>query len=262
MTRSTIPAPPVRWKLAKRLASAALTSLPARFAVGAAFGSGVPFRGTRVRPATRFAVEGPLLLAGKYERSEIDFVHRHLPTGMPVIELGASIGGTSCQIARRLAPGVPMTCVEANPELIAVLDENLRRNHPDRQVDVVHAMVAGRIGTGTMHLERSTLTSSGGGGGRSVSVPSLRLEDIVARIGPGRFSLVSDIEGAEVFFLAPLSSALERCACIVMEGHATSMGGTALDLEQVLRLPTEGGRWRQVDRYGAVAVYMPVGEAS
>lgn len=253
-------APAVRWKLAKSLAFSLLTSRLARFAVGATCGSGVPFRGTRIRPASRFSIEGPLLLSGKYERAEIDFVHRYLPRDRQVVELGASIGGTSCQIAARLAPGVRMTCVEGNPELIPVLEENLRRNHPGRPVEVVNAMIGGALGTGTMRLERSTLTSSAGGEGRSVTVPSLRLDDVVARIGGGPYSLVSDIEGAEVLFLSPRSVALDRCSCIVMEGHSTSLGGTSRNLEEVLALPEVGGRWRMADRYGAVAVYLPVGQ--
>lgn len=253
---SFVPAPPVRWKRAKQLAEAALRSFPARLAVGAMFGSGVPFRGTRIRPASRFAVEGPLLLSGKYERAEIDFVHKHLPPGLQVLELGASIGGTSCQIARRLDPGVPITCVEANPELMSVLESNVRRNHPGRPVRLIHGMVAEATGEGTMQLQRSTLTSSGDGAGRSALVPALSIQDIVARLEPGHFSLVSDIEGAEVFVLAARPGVLDRCRCIIMEAHATAMDGVSRDVEQVLRMPADRG-WQQVDRYGAVAVYVP-----
>jgi FkbM family methyltransferase len=252
----TAPMPKVPWKRVKALVERVQRSWPTRVCVGALFGSGVPFRGTWIRPASRFSVEGPILLAGNYERSEIDFVHRYLPTGQQVIELGASIGGNSCQIARRLLPGVPMTCVEANPELIGVLKGNLARNHPGRDVNVVHAMVGDAAGVGRLQLDHSTLRSSRSVGTRSVEVPARTLADIVAMIRPGPYSLVCDIEGAEAAFLENPGGVLDRCTCIVMEGHATTHQGRQLSLDDVLSMPLRSGGWRQVDRYGAVAAYV------
>ena len=250
------PMPPVRWKRAKRVAERVQRSFPARLFVGAVFGGGIPFRGTRIRPATRFAVEGPMLLAGNYERWEINFVHRYLPPDQQVVELGSSIGGNSCQIAMRLAPGVPMTCVEANPDLIPVLRENLARNHPGRRVEVIHAMVADTVGMGELQVDRSTLRSSRTVGCRTVAVPALRLADVVSRIAPGPYSLVCDIEGAEAVFLGNPGGVLDRCTCIIMEGHATSHEGRDFGLEEVLAMPLRLRGWRQVDRYGAVAAYL------
>ena len=252
----TAPMPPVRWRRTKLFAERVQRSWPTRLLVGAFFGGGVPFRGTRIRPASRFSVEGPILLAGNYERSEIDFVHRYLPTGQQVIELGASIGGNSCQIARRLSPGVPMTCVEANPELIGVLKGNLARNHPGRGVDVVHAMIGDAAGVGRLQLDHSTLRSSGSVGSRSVEVPARTLADIVGTLRPGPYSLVCDIEGAEASFLENPGGVLDRCTCIIMEGHATTHRGRELSLDDVLSMPLRSGQWRQVDRYGAVAAYL------
>lgn len=240
----------------KSWAERAQRSWPSRLVVGALFGRGVPFRGTRIRPASRFAVEGPILLAGNYERWEINFVHRYLPVGQQVIELGASIGGNSCQIARRLASGVPMTCVEANPELIGVLKENISRNHPGRSFDVVHAMVGDAAGVGRLQLDHSTLRSSGSVGSRAVEVPALTLADVVGRLRPGPYSLVCDIEGAEAAFLDNPGGVLDRCTCIIMEGHATTHRGRELSLDDVLSMPLRDGQWRQVDRYGAVAAYL------
>jgi FkbM family methyltransferase len=218
----TAPMPPVRWKRVKVWAERVQRSWPSRLLVGALFGGGVPFRGTRIRPARRFSVEGPILLAGNYERWEIEFVHRYLPADQQVIELGASIGGNSCQIARRLAPGVPLTCVEANPELIPVLRGNLDRNVPGRRVDVVHAMVGWSSGTGRLLVDSSTLRSSGSIGGRAVEVPARTLADLVSGLSSGPYSLVCDIEGAEAAFLDNPGGVLDRCSCIIMEGHATA----------------------------------------
>jgi FkbM family methyltransferase len=151
---------------------------------------------------------------------------------------------------------VPMTCVEANPDLIPVLRQNLAKNHPGRRVEVIHAMVGDSVGMGELQVDRSTLRSSRTVGGRAVAVPSLRLVDIVSRINPGPYSLVCDIEGAEASFLDNPAGVLDRCTCIIMEGHPTSSGGRDLGLEEVLSMPLRLPGWRQVDRYGAVAVYL------
>ena len=134
------PAKPPRFVPIKLAVIAFIQSAPARWLVGLVFGATVPFRGTRIRTRRRGSYEAPLLLAGIYERAEIDFVHRYLPGNSKVIELGASIGGNSCQIARRLDRGVPMACIEANPEIVPILRENIARNCGDRPVEVIHAM--------------------------------------------------------------------------------------------------------------------------
>ena len=75
-------------------------------------------------------------------------------------------------------------------------------------------------------------------------------------------SFVSDlfihrsIEGAEAAFLGNPEGVLDRCTCLIMEGHPTSHGGRDLGLEEVLSMPLGLPGWRQVDRYGAVAAYL------
>jgi hypothetical protein len=82
------------------------------------------------------------------------------------------------------------------------------------------------------------------------------LADIVATLRPGPYSLVCDIEGAEAAFLDDPGGVLDRCTCIIMEGHATTHRGRQLSLDDVLSMPLERGEWSQVDRYGAVAAYL------
>ncbi len=232
-----------------------MQSAPSRWLIGLVFGATVPFRGTRIRTRRRGSYEAPLLLAGIYERAEIDFVHRHLPTDRKVIELGASIGGNSCQIARRLDRGVRMACIEANPEIVPILRENIARNCGDRPVEVIHAMVASHSGVGRLDIGESTLVSSAGSGSHTIEVPAITLTDIVARLGGGEYSLVSDIEGAEVSLFTDHRAALAGCGLMIIECHATEWGGRRYTLEEVTQLPVAGGEWEIIDRYGAVAVY-------
>jgi FkbM family methyltransferase len=240
----------------KRVAFSVLTSGIARWLVGLCFGDTIPFRGTRIRTRAKGSFESPLLLAGIYERAEIDFVHRHLPTDQPVIELGASLGGNSCQIARKISAGVPMISVEANPEIVGILRENIVRNCGARTVDVVHAMIGNRVGEGSLEIADSTLASvAGDKGGRTVVVPMITLAEVAARLGERPFSLVSDIEGAEIAIFTQQRSALINCNVMIIECHSGEFGGRHYSLDEVLALPLADGAWEMIDRYHAVAVY-------
>ena len=81
-----------------------------------------------------------LIWLGNYEPIERFAVAKYIPKALPVIELGASIGVVSCLIANCLDEGVPQVVVEANPELISVL--NGHRSFNKRNFEVVHAAVA------------------------------------------------------------------------------------------------------------------------
>ena len=248
--------PPVRAKFLKSVAFSVLTSGLVRWLIGLWYGDTVPFRGTRIRTRSRGSFEAPLLLAGIYERAEIDFVHRYLPAEQPVIELGASLGGNSCQISRKLAAGVSMTCVEANPEIVEILKENIARNCEGRPVEVMHAMIGDAVGIGELGIGGSTLASAAKrAGSRTVKVPMVTLREVADRCGSGPFSLVSDIEGAEIAVLLTQQEALKNCTLMILECHAATCNGRAYTLEEVVALPLAGGEWTMIDRYHAVAVY-------
>jgi hypothetical protein len=134
----------------------------------------------------------------------------------------------------------------------------LLRNCGDRPVEVVHAMVASHTGVGSLDIAESTLVSAAGAGLRTVEVPTITLTDIVARLGGGEYSLVSDIEGAEVSLFTDHRAALAGCRMMIVECHATEWGGRRYTLEEVTQLPVAGGEWQIIDRYGAVAVYQRV----
>jgi FkbM family methyltransferase len=249
-------APPVRLRMLKLLAAALLSSWPSRLVVGIAFGKGgVPFRGTRIRTERRLSFAGPLLLAGKYERAEIDFVRKYLPQNIDVLELGASIGANSCQIAKHLDPGIRLTSVEANPALIEVLRANLARNAPERQVKLVHAVVGAEAGTAFFSPQQNSLVSlASDAKAGSVELRCETLASLVAKHCTGDFSLVSDVEGAEAAFLSDPDS-LARCRFMIIEAHPAQHDGRTLSIEDVIALPLKGGRWRIKDRYGAVVAY-------
>jgi hypothetical protein len=88
----------------KAVVCALLTVPFMQAAVCLVFRSHVPFKGLRIavsknREARRTKCA---LVFRMYESAEIRFIHRYLPNNIDVIELGSSIGVTSCEIRRMI----------------------------------------------------------------------------------------------------------------------------------------------------------------
>ena len=60
----------------------------------------------------------------RYEAEEIYLICKYLQSDDIVLELGASIGGTSCVINNSLTNKTNMVSVEANPDVMYVLENN------------------------------------------------------------------------------------------------------------------------------------------
>src|SRR2546421_10002322 len=152
------------------------------------------------------------------------FVHRGLEfqataASPPILDCGSNIGAASLFFRKRY-PGARIIAYEADPDLYAMTKRNLERNGAG-DVDVVHAALWTTNGTVTFRAEGSDSGMIDGLAGvvdaRSVSVPSLRMRDILAR---ERIDLLKlDIEGAEDAVLADCEPVLDRVNAIVMDLH-------------------------------------------
>jgi FkbM family methyltransferase len=136
-----------------------------------------------------------------------------------ILDCGANVGLASL-FFHRLYPDARITAFEADPALFAILDTNLAAN--DANV-VERRQVALWTSTGTLAF-RSEGSDSGMIGalpgavaGREITVPSLRLRDV---LDEGQVDLLKlDIEGAEGAVLADCEPALHRVKAIVMDLH-------------------------------------------
>lgn len=163
------------------------------------------------------------LLRGKYEREEAEFIGRYLPAGAPVIELGGSLGIVSGLIRSRLEPATPHIVLEANPDIIEIC----RRNAGDDAAvtTVVNGALAYDAPTvrfpigGNIHANRLGAADHG----RVAEVEALTLAALWHRLGsPAGFSLVSDVEGAELDMVRREPEIVARAGLIVMELHPTA----------------------------------------
>ena len=136
-----------------------------------------------------------------------------------ILDCGSNIGAASL-FFKRAYPGARITAYEADPALCAMTKRNLERNGA-ADVEVVHAALWTSTGQVTFRAEGSDSGMIDGLAGavdaKGVTVPSLRMRDVIAR---ERIDLLKlDIEGAEGAVLADCEPVLDRVNAIVMDLH-------------------------------------------
>jgi FkbM family methyltransferase len=190
---------------------------------------------------------------GMYESAEYRLIKEFLRPDLPVIELGSSIGAISSVIAQQLDRGQCLTCVEANPFLIPLLQRNLHRHAGHLTVNLVHAAVSYDSDVVRFGVSSNNLTSSipAGTQAETAAVNAVTMAALVAGKAGTPFQIVADIEGAEAAVYLHDAGSLIRCEVMVVELHPTVLKGrpyTPADLEQVI----ESLGFQIVARYGAV----------
>ncbi len=187
------------------------------------------------------------LLRGKYEREEADFIIRHMPRELPVIELGGSFGVISRLIDSRLDPAARHLVVEANGDLIAACRANAEADARAGATQVIHAAVAydGPVARFRVGEEpHANALDAGSGAGRVVEVEAVTFAALLDRLGgPPACTLVADIEGAEFDLFANENNALGSVDTAIVELHPR---------DYVRRGRSEGEMLRLIERAGLV----------
>jgi FkbM family methyltransferase len=176
------------------------------------------------------------LFWGFYEGAERRAIERYLRPELDVVELGASIGFLSVLIARK-ARGRKLVAVEANPELIPILERNLSANGV-REAQVVNQAVAygaDRVPFQLLHDTASGHIAARESHGDDIRyVPATTLGRLVESRGLKDFALVCDVEGAEYEIFAHEGEAVRRmCRQAIMELHAIERNGRHWSREEL-----------------------------
>jgi FkbM family methyltransferase len=136
-----------------------------------------------------------------------------------ILDCGSNIGAASLYF-KRAYPGARITAYEADPDLCAMTKRNLERNGA-ADVEVVQAALWTSNGHVTFRAEGSDSGMiaglAGGVDAKSITVPSLRLRDVLERERIDFLKL--DIEGAECAVLEDCEPVLDRVNAIVMDLH-------------------------------------------
>ncbi|NKX44045.1 FkbM family methyltransferase [Roseicyclus persicicus] len=156
------------------------------------------------------------LADGTYEADEARAADRCVREGFRVLELGAGVGYVTALCAQRTDPA-NVLAVEANPDLLPVIEANLARNGLSG-VSLVHGAATGPVeegATARFVVSEGFTGSSLDGKGRAVEVPLVSVHDLIRAHKP--HVVLMDVEGAEAdMFGRPWKCPLRFC---VMEIH-------------------------------------------
>lgn len=218
--------PPVRPPLLDRLRNLAPRGLKARIYDGlvnsALIGSLAHGRdGIVASKGLQFDVGGghedraAAIRLGLYERGE-RYMATHFYSGQrDVVELGASLGVISCELARRRRPAVRQISVEADPALAERARRNLALNG-FYDVIVEHCAID-YSGAATVNFAGGRGLSGHVSTNGTIAVPAMTLSALLHRHGIAEYDLVMDIEGAEDPLFERDGDALQRCRQILIE---------------------------------------------
>lgn len=163
---------------------------------------------------------------GQYENQEARSVLLSVDHGDRVLELGAGVGYIGA-LAGMIAGPQNVVSVEANPDLLEIIEDNFRRNDCGK-IDLRHGAVIGddhAAETISFRQARAFWASSlGEGAGLKVDVPALKFSALMAEIRPN--VVVMDVEGAEeAFFDAPWP---DHVRVLLMEIHPKRYADTVV----------------------------------
>jgi FkbM family methyltransferase len=191
--------------------------------------------GNRVRiNGAVFSTNSPLIetsqkgemLFGWHEREERRLLKRWLRVDLPIVEFGGGLGVISCLANRRLDRPEKHVVVEANPEIVPLLEQNRVLNGCRFRV-VNKALVHGKEAVEFGINSRFT-ASRIDGPGTSISVGATTLAAIADESGFDQISLICDIEGAETALVEHEIDALrKRVRMFLVEIHPGIIGEEA-----------------------------------
>jgi FkbM family methyltransferase len=137
------------------------------------------------------------LTDGSYEADEARAADRCVRPGFRVLDLGSGLGYVATLCAQRAGAENVLT-VEANPDLLPVIEANLAANG-QAGASVLHGAATGPAtegATAPFHLSDGfTGSSLGGAGRRTVEVPLIAITDLIRSHRP--HVILMDVEGAE-----------------------------------------------------------------
>jgi FkbM family methyltransferase len=121
------------------------------------------------------------------------------------------------------------------------------RNHGQRDANFILENCAisysgGKVSiriTGNNTETKITDSNSVSAGGQSVSVPARTLDSIVKEHNLRGFTLVCDIEGAEIDVLLNETECLSQCNALFIELHDTRSGEKKYSVDDLVRIITE-----------------------
>lgn len=190
-----------------------------------------------------------------YEKAELRSVQKHLKPGYTVIELGSSLGVVSALIGRIKSSEDKLICIEANPDLISSIDRQLKLNYVENY-QVINAAI-GPKGSKEIKFNQAASTLNGKitESENGFSVPVIDLPSIIQAEQIKNFSLVSDIEGAEVYLIFENYEIFKLCSLAIFELHNTRYQDKYYSKEDLAEIFIQKTGMKLIDLYRHVYVF-------
>lgn len=202
------------------------------------------------------------LLRGKYEKEEAELISRYLPSHSPVIELGGSLGIVSGLIRSHLEMEVRHVVVEANPGIIDFCSRNAAGEIPGA-TSILNGALAYDTEKVCFPVSESLHTNRLGAthGGETAEVDAYTLAQLWEILGkPLDFTLVSDIEGAELEMVRREPEILSSANVVIMELHPVVYPQGRRDESHILKAMDELGFYA-LERMGDVVAWRKLRQA-
>ena len=201
-------------------------------------GKGIELRGDMVRiDGLSFSVNNPAIstrmkrhfLSDQYEKPERTAIKQFLNADLPVVEFGGAIGVVACHANKMLRNPQHHVVIEANPDLLPLLEANRDRN--GCRFTVLHRAIAYGSDEITFNINQDFWASNlGYSTNRSLRVPTISLQEIVKQFGFERCSLICDIEGAEIALVQHEAETIQRkVATLIIEVHPWCVQADIID---------------------------------
>lgn len=193
-----------------------------------------------------------LLGRGAYERYERIAIPEVLRPDLPVVELGGCIGVIGCIVNKRMVDPAAHIVVEANPNVIPILEKNKSLNKA--QFTIVHRAIAYGTDLVTFHIHESDyLASSVDAEGTPVEVQTTTLQRVLDDANILCCNLIVDIEGqTEKLLEKEIGVIAQRAETLVLDSEAELLGDCRVNK---LINELEAAGMRTVSRHGQVYAF-------
>lgn len=187
---------------------------------------GLTFDISRVSPAVKSRMR-----RNRYEGQTIDRIKAYAPKDIPFLNFGAGMGVVDCVHNVQMLHPAQHVAIEGNPEACEINRENRERNGCRYELlnralaytSTVEFFVPD-IGTELiMAGSKDDRFAKAGFAGRTVSVRSVTLSDIIRERGWERIALCVDVEGAEYDLVDREADVIAKyCDWLIVEWHYTN----------------------------------------
>ena len=192
-----------------------------------------------------------------YETDEVRYAQKYITPNEDVIELGASIGVMG-SIVSQIQKSGQYIAVEANPRLVNVIETNIGYNRKISGFTLINKAIDYHNKTVSFRVNKSNIVGSINRGdvhfsGEDVTVDTITLNEICTTHNLTNYTLLSDIEGAEITFILSDPIALSKCSKMIIELHDTTYNGIHYTIDAIVDLLLKQG-FSVIDQRGTVYV--------